>query len=196
MNSRAMVRCIHFPSLFHVSCGSDDMRAQTHTHTHKHSLILSISFARSRVFSPSARVPCPVFRDRQAGSSGPARLLSCHALRPMPMQDSHAMPCHAVPCFPMLSALPCRARDPTQAMDPTRPSLPFRPVILSPSVSSYHELGLPDFPPRTPKLSQGYFPTRRNIMPFNLIRPLDLRTMLLGSYMGSLSNSRMINCRD
>lgn len=69
MNSRAMVRCIHFPSLFTSVCGSDDMRAYS---THALSLILPPT--PLALDSPSPSCPYPVFRDRQAGSSGPARL--------------------------------------------------------------------------------------------------------------------------
>lgn len=166
MNSRATVRCIHFPSLSTSVQFADRTRcARTRTHTHIHTNTLRTLILSLARLPPPPSAPSPVFRDRQAGSSGPASLLSCHSHRAHAHARSHAAPCHAVPCFTML----CLLRLAVHAI-PHKPWIPRvhrfpLPRHSVPSVSSYHEVGLPDIPPSTPKVSQGYYPTRRNLMP-------------------------------
>lgn len=191
MNSRAMVRCIHFPSLSTSVQFADRTRcARTRTHTHTNTLrTLILSLARL----PPPSAPSPVFRDRQAGSSGPASLLSCHSHRAHAHARSHAAPCHAVPCFTMLCfALPCTRSHTSHGSHASIAS--HCPVILSRRSHPITKSVCQTSHRAPPKSRKDITQHGATSCPANLIRPLDLRTMLLGSYMGS--NSRMINCRD
>lgn len=124
-----------------------------------------VSLSRLPLHSPFlavsrvSRPPGWVVRPGQVG------LLSCPSPCPCSAGHAHAVP---TPCpwyFPCLVS-PCLATRSHQAMDPTRPSLPFAPssrllgLVLSPC-----HVGLPYFPPRVAKLSQGFYPTARSIMP-------------------------------
>lgn len=151
MNSRAMVRCIHFPSLFHVSCGSDDMRAQTHTHTHTQTLPdpLDLFCALSRVLS---LCPCPVSRvSRPPGwVLRPGQVVELPMLSgPCPCKTPtlcHATPCHAFPCSLLaVHAIPHKPWIPRVHRFPFAPSsCPLRSHPITNSVCQTFHRGPPN----------------------------------------------------